>query len=505
MAIESLQYQGPERDYKAPVDNFAQIQSPYFTVAPTKGYADLDYLLEMLEIIKKECLSIYSRAEKTLALFSVPVDRADKILLEAHDIVYPDDKTPGYITFDEYKYLSNIGYTSAVQTVKNYYEIKLRGVAGTSDLDFARVANLIYDEAIRIGAFIEKYIGELDETAEYRAIEVFQDWAENTGPILAQISATVQTVSAAGLPQSELDSLTPELSSRSQALFQTKLNTHNKIISETLSDLKRSWADPADGFYNKSLGPSLLFHIKASKTLTEPNNYVLHQKNSVLKKELDGVVNGLAVNYSVALNDMIVRNRLFRSSCDTILANINGSDIYRAYIKQLSTKGTTINKTFVESSTVKQTEIVRKATNPLTTSASSYHQSNHVKSTHNDLLGRLDDDAHPQYLNISGGEIKGEITLAAGAKIDGIVPSQHRHNGKDGSSRIRGEDIVYGTLGDKAIEVEPTTVVPQNLRISKFDTSLMGKTKVELVFDVGELANIVNYEFEVVRLTEAGE
>jgi hypothetical protein len=86
------------------------------------------------------------------------------------------------------------------------------------------------------------------------------------------------------------------------------------------------------------------------------------------------------------------------------------------------------------------------------------------------------------------------------AMIDNMRPSTHRHTGTDGTLRIRGEDIEYGTLPDTVVDSNATTPVPQDLKVVSMDTSQATRVKVEVGFTVPTSDGIVNYEFQVVKL-----
>lgn len=503
MTTDDINYQGPNLEYEPSLKGLEGVRTNFTSENPTRGYYDLDYLNEMLDEISNAASATYSFTEKKLAGYSLKLDNVNPDLEAAHNQVYPADETPGYITFDEYKYLLTLTPSVAVDYVRSYYESKLRGPTGSEALDLLLLARTIHSEVSRIRNFIDTFIGELDETAEFRIIELFQDWTETARAAIKRIDQTAKTQVSAEISRAELDELTPDLSTRYQVLFQTKLNQINALIGESVNKLEKNWNTPSYPFYIKTLGPALTFQIKIAGVITDPNNL-----NSVmlptLATEAKGTISGLASNYNTALSDQMRRNQLFGAYIEAILNNIDQRDVYKSYIDQLGKKGTTIPSEFVESSTVEQSDGIFDAPHPLSHTLNSISNSTSAWASHQDLLDRLVDDAHPQYLLKTGGHIEGDITFADGVTIDGVDISEHKHDGLDGSSKISGSDIIPGTITEDNLNPTATTSSPYNLVLTNQVGTIVppGITKVvaEVGFSVDNTANIVGYEFEVVKL-----
>lgn len=506
MSDDRLYYTGPDLEYKAPLDDIWNQQTQrLISERSAGGYHDLDYLNDMLDKISTGAASVYARAEKILSEFSLKVDTSNTDLVKAHDLVYPADQTPGYITFDEYKYLLTTVDTHAVTYVRSYYENKLRGPKGSTALDLLLIARAIHAEVARIRNFLTTYIGELDETAEFRTVELFQDWTENTADIVERLKQAVQTQVIAEIPRAELDKLDAELSTNYQVLFQTKLNAINVTIQEAINNLEKNWSAPADTFYNRTLGPALLFQIKVANNLTDPNN-LSNQALPTLINEVKGTVSGLSSNYTVALSDQMRRNELCQIYCTQALVNLDKRDVYRNYIGQLELAGKKLATPFVDSTAVEQAEEIYKSPHPLSHVENSGAKSTSIYPSHHDLFDRLLDDSHPQYLLKTGGTITGDIELAEDVRIGGIIPGRHKHDGKDGSEKISGSDIVPGTISSDIVDSGVSTSVPKNL----FLVSQIGavvppgliKVTAQVGFEVEGTSNIVGYEFEVTKLKQ---
>lgn len=502
---DQFTYQGPEREYKPALGSDYTIDrvSTIKAEIPTNGYQDLDYLHKLLNSIAASTGATASAASRILSDYSVKIDASQVELKQCHDSVYPDDDTPEYITFDEYKYLLTGGDSHAVQLLKHYYEAKLRGPKGTAALDYYNLARAIYAEVERIRHFLTTYIGELDETAEFRTVELFQDWAEDTAQIAKALQNAVTTQVSTRLAQSELDQLDHAESAKYQMVFQTKLNAINKTIKDEMGRLEKNWHNPSNDFYNKVLGPALLFQIKVANALSNPNH--IGKNLPLLSQEASGAIAGLSANYTVALHDQLQRNKTFQQIVLGIAQNVERRDIYKNYVRQLEPKGKILDSPFVSSSTVSQADPVLNAPNPLDGVTNPTNSSTAFRPSHNDLLDRFTDDAHPQYFLVSGGTIEGDVELAEGVRIDGIIPSKHKHDGTDGSEKISGSNIIPGTIIPDNIDSSATTSVPENLAVinqtALFDASGVPRFATEVVFSVDETTNIVGYEFEVTRLT----
>lgn len=411
----------------------------------------------------------------------------------------------GYISFEEYKYYKHHTEQAAASYVASYYEEKLRSPGGTNALDLSYLAIVINNEVKRIREFIDVYIGEVDDPAEFRAIEIFQNWAENTLGQTQDIWKVLTGKIITEIPKSEVDQLNKEKASGLQALFQVKINVINRNIKDLLGQLRKNWEDTSSIFYHDNLGPALRFQIKVAKNVS---NTFTPTVTPVISNEVQGTLLGLSANYNVLLSDQIKRNKLFETYIENILLNISQRDSYSRYIEQFSQKG----KPVVNSFTISSGEVSKAFEEYLppletTNTSSDFNANVTFDPLHSALAGINAPDAHPQYLLRAGGKefpITGNIFLAEGVRIDGIIPSKHAHTGTDGSAKITGANIELGTVTDENIDTEhPSTTTPSDLKLISQVTSVVppGLTKVaaRVSFNV-DTSNIVQYEFEVVPL-----
>jgi hypothetical protein len=179
------------------------------------------------------------------------------------------------------------------------------------------------------------------------------------------------------------------------------------------------------------------------------------------------------------LTDQLNRNEKFNQQINNLTVRMKLRDSYVGYIQQLNGKleTPTINPFAKIELSAEEEEMhvaYAEAIDEVLT------QTNEFTSAHNLLDGRLEDDAHPQYLLKSGGEMTGNITLGDGVKIDGVVPREHRHRGPsvDGTEQIHGEDIL--DLVTTSINRDESICTPQNLRhiVNKAATGGNGVTLI---------------------------
>lgn len=501
--IQSFLYQGPSREWRPhiagvdrPVDDGLDLQS-------TSGYHNLDYLKALLDEITTACGRMYKECESVLSEFALAIDTTNETLVAAHDSVYPSDDTPGYVTFDEYKYLLEHNNSNAAQYIISTYETKVRGSSGTNALDISLISLYINSECKRIKEFIDDYIGEIDDSSEFRTIEVFQDWAEDTKAALSELWKALKGQIQRSLPQSELDRLTEDKAGQFQASFQVKLNVINKNIANQFNQLAKSWDTPAKTFYNKNLGPALKFRLKVGRSLGQDMN---SNDFPILSAEASGTTVGLDANMETALADCLKRNGLFFDLIVKIMTNMAQRDTYIKYISQLSNKGKSVAKPFAKSDSIQQADTIIQARvldadRSITSSTTSFY------NLHSDLAGLLDDDAHTQYILRSGSSeypVTGNIIAEDGVTIDGVDISEHTHDGVN-SKKIRGVNIEYGSVTTENLDLSPTaTSTPSNLTIESVQSTFLGgitDSTIEVVvsFDV-DTTGITGYEFEIMKL-----
>lgn len=506
--VKPINYQGPSVDYNPGIGNTNLInRKPTESVVVGGGYYDLDYLDKLLDQLSAKISTIYTEAQNQLQNYGFLIDDSDSDLMTAQSLIYPSDSAPSVISFEQYKYHQANNNSNTAQYIISRYEQEVRGVSGTNALDISNIASYIQNEITRIKEFIDGYIGEVDDTSEQRTIELFQDWAEDTSTIVEKFWQALKGEVSIGLPESELDQLTQETAGQFQALLQVKLNKINKNIKDLTGQLFKNWEETSDVFYAKHLGPALKFQLKIGRQLSEKIDL---QNMPVISNEIHGTLTGIGANFSEALADQIKRNKMFMGAVSEIFLNIVQRDTYFAYLRDLSQIGKPLPSKFVNTSRLDHPEeiisTVSEGINAPITGDVDF--SDNFSPSHLSLSDIESPNAHPQYLLRAGGlssKITGDIFLADGVTIDGMVPSKHRHTGEDGTEKIRGSDIDYNSITEANIDTtNSSTSVPENMIVISQSAQLQpfGTVKVTAIveFDVDTASNISGYEFEVVKL-----
>lgn len=470
---------------------------------------DLKLLDSELKVAREECLKILAKY-----CFIIPSDEEqypedtpdsviamDQAILAAYVQVCDeiDLTTRSYrVSYPMYLYLLKNHSSNAATYIRTVYEMAIRDAGGCNCLDIMSMLLIIQSEAERVKSFLIDFIGEINDTSEYRILENFQTWTEDARITVVKLRKTAKKEYTGSLPSAEVDSLKRKEAREFQAIFKIKLNVVNRNLVNDFTALAREYVQNSDYFYNKYLGKALKFRLKVGTSIIEID------KSPVLKAEAEQTITTLNAEFFAALTDQVKRNRLFRSKYKQLLDAMLVRDTYASYIFQLSNKGTRLKKRFVPTALTEDEEaffaIDVDDYNVITELVS---EKNFTKS--HSLLEDLDDpDAHPQYLLKAGGELTGDITLADGVKVDGIVPSLHEHTGEDGSVKISGANIEYNSITDTNVDTSnSSTSVPENVLISKQEASMnsLGQSKVvvELGFDV-DTTNIASYEFEIIKL-----
>jgi hypothetical protein len=506
--IAPINYQGPNTDFKPHIgDLSSDIVSSNNPITIGDGYHDLDYLLNLLEELHIKMVTIYQEASNQLGEFGLIIDPNQTSLLEAQKIVYPSTDPPLTITFEEYKYLQVNNNSNAAQYIISAYEEALRGPSGSNALDISDIASYISNEITRIKDFIDGYIGEVDDTSEQRTVELFQDWAEDTSAIVEKFWQALKGQISVRLPQSELDQISTETAPKLQALFQVKLNRINKNIKDLKGQLLKNWESTSQIFYEKHLGPALKFQLKVGRNV---GNNIDQNTMPVIASEIAGTMAGIDSNFSGILADQIKRNKIFIQSLSEIILNIAQRDTYFSYMKDLTGLGKPLPTVFTNSLDVIHPEEINNAISSGVTilNNKTVDSADNFNPIHSALTGIEDPLAHPQYLLRTGGLdsiITGDIFLAENVRFDGIIPSEHRHTGEDGSQKIRGSDIDNNSITEENINtVDPTTSIPTELVLVSQSATLMptGSVKVtaRVSFNVTTSSNITGYEFEVLKI-----
>ncbi len=453
-------------------------------------HADEGYLNRLLDQLEAETRELKAQAEEEMYGLVLPVGVHDSRLLESHRKEWPETLGPpsDNITYRYYKALRLRKSTSA-EYIRHRYEEAARGVTGTNALDILQIASIVEDETLLIREFINAHVGDIDDSSEFRLLELFQDWAETALVNVREFWAIYQTGETPEeyFSREELDAITPEEARQGQTVFKVKFNSHNNTIRRDIEYLKKNFAEFAPDFYTRFLGPAMHYRLNVGRRVLPTGSRIAREIQTV-SSEIDQRLKG-------ALSDEFRRIDLFRSKMSDIKDNLIERDKHRTFVKQLATKGTPLP---VEGPNV---AIQGFDTGPEVT----YWESEEEKAVEpgipgtfvaaHSLLENLDANDHPQYLLHDGGTITGPIHMNDGTSIDGMRPSTHVHNGCDGTERISGADILDGTLIDDAVDADAKPDPPEGLRVISFrDTPASPVIEATIAWNG---SNMYTYEVQV--------
>lgn len=426
------------------------------------GYSDEFHLRDLLDQIQILTQATIDGSERDLANYNLQIPAGSQ-LERAQAQEWPSELgTPkNYVTYAQYKALEK-KETRSSEYIRQAYEDNVRSIAGTNAIDTLKLSTVIQNEGKHISDFLDTYLGDVDDTSEFRVLELLQDWAQS-GIQQAQRIATLlitRVTDQVQIPSTEMDQITADSARNYQAFFQTKVNAINTEIKQLTTDLEKDHNVMSEVFYQKFLGPSLNFRLKVSRPL-ETDSTALP---GLLSNQATQADKAMGANFINMLTDQMKRNENFDNAMNNVVMRIQVRDQYVGFTKQLDPISpepitTPFTDDALTDEDIDAAQVIQAAVD-----ANSENE-NPFESPHNALDGLLEDDAHPQYLLKAGDQISGDINLDDGVKIDGMVPSLHAHTGTDGSVKIKGSDIEGGTLGVGTVNTEEKPNVPTNLRL----------------------------------------
>ena len=451
-------YSGSSKEYVPQVGNLSQsIRST--TSGTYKGYHDINLLRSLLEQIINDTSNIMNAAESKLEKLNLQV--SDVSLQNAQKTEWPSDlgEPKDYVSFHQYQAFKQFD-TRGSNFISKAYEDTVRGVAGNPALDVYIISGHIKDEAISIKGFLDDFIGSIDDTAEFRILEAFQDWAfmalKYARVFGSFIEARAEVQQA--IPEAELEKLTQDQAKSFQVLFKTKVNGYNDEISKTLESLKTQFAH-TDDFFTKFLGPSLKFRLNFQGDLSKT------QSTGFFGSQAQNASRQMQGNIEAAVTDLVRRNDFFGKRFNELETRLKARSSYVQFVKDLEPTGARLKNPFVD---VQPDPEEKQAFKSLATQkVTEKTEKNPFYSSHFDLADLDGDDAHPQYLLRSGGNLTGDVTVDDGVKIDGVDIGEHRHKGKDidGTYQIDGADIASGTLTSDIVKADEAVCTPKGLRL----------------------------------------
>jgi hypothetical protein len=508
-----MNYSGPDRDYK-PESGHGSIPNTSSTrVLPSSGYHDLDMLRRLLAELQRITDQSISAAENHLNNYSLKVDPGSK-LADAQTAEWPDElgESKDYITYSEYKYLGTKGSRGS-SYIRKMYEDHLRGPSGSIALDVLDLSDIIRQESVQITNFLNTYLGDVNDTSEYRALELFQDWAHNALVHAKSLGSIVTEESKAPpqIPSSELGKISSKQAAEYQLLFRAKMNALNNDLLRTKEHFHKEFSELTPIYHNKFLGPALDFRLKATRGLEG-----LASDRTFLGSQAQEAIQPLNASLEVMLADQMERNQLFYDKMAVAVDRVEKRDRFGSYIKQLEHKGKKVKNPFtkVQPSEAEISYFQKNTVTPTTITG------NKFQSSHALLDGVEEPDAHPQYLKSRGDTLRGEFwfdleegsTEARGPEgeplpFDGMRPGGrygHRHLGedRDGTRQLSAvESLEAGTLAAALVDVEEQVIVPDRLRfIGQSSNNRLGLADLQFAWDDSGERIVNQYEVQIVRV-----
>ncbi|HJS83613.1 MAG TPA: hypothetical protein VJ742_12340 [Nitrososphaera sp.] len=454
---DEIDYSGPGKEYHIPPGgNYPQGPTPLPSGPSGLTYADPVRLEELLKAVDEMTDTVKKELETELVNKALPITSEDIKLREAHEIEWPKSLgTPkNSITYRYYRAIRNRGTTGANYISKRFEEAN-RDVTGTSALDIMKAVETIQDESKLVKEFSRTYVGNVDDSSEYRTIELFQDWAEAALEHATNFRKYFQQGVTPQISATEVDQASPAEARNAQAIFKVKLNNLNQEIERQQQHLQKNYSQFADVFYGKFLGPALQFRLNAGRKYFPPTG--------VLGSEVNAATDSMNKKLNQAQGDQLRRNMMFDTKMRGITDLLTERDTYRSYIQQLAIKGKSV-PTGTAGILVEETDSDEEL-ETWEDIESLPHATPSIIPDHDKLHGRENESAHDQYFLKRGGNLSGDVTLSPGVRVGGIIPSEHSHTGVDGSRKVKGYDIEGGSLTTDSINRNEAPPVPSDLRL----------------------------------------
>lgn len=469
-------------------------------ISVTEGYHNFEQLQSDLGTLQSETKNTMSWCDSKLSKYSLRVDVNSK-LEEAQEAEWPAvlGEAKEYISWEQYKSLE-LNETRGALYIKKSYEDYMRGPAGCTCLDIYHICSLIHDEASHIKDFLDAYVGDINDSSEYRVLELFQDWAQFSIISARQFRSLydAEATLVGQIPDKEISQLSEDQASQFQALFKGKVNAINIEIERFQQALKKDNADHSLVFFNNFLGPALKFRNKVGKDLVKsipPEGF--------LSSEANGTLAAYDASFYASLTDMMRRNGIMQTKLNDLTARVSLRNQYNATIRQLENLGKSIKTPFTDVEL--PPEEIEHFSHLAEVKAA--ETKNLYVSGHSSLEGTDDVLAHPQYLLKDGDNITGDITVDEGILIDGMNLKVHRHRGYaiDGSDKIHGSDIVGASMSSDLVDTGENISPPTNLRILSQSRRVVppGVTNISAMLAWDTLSPTLLYEVQVVAIDDS--
>lgn len=474
-----LSYSGPEKEYQPPIGSNRPI-APYQKAITINAADKLDSLRKELLILEEKSNSVISKSEKELSELFLNLNVSEERKTAAVNIWSNfNEQSNNLVSFKQIKELEN-NIDRFSKYVVSEYKKDLRKPNGSSAIDIRDIAHIILGEIQKMSQIVNAKIIENNSGANDRFVELFLEWTVDVKDHLERLNSFF------GIPRKQRNKIIPkdELNSVSyndavkyQALFTVNVNALNQEIDDKLNEIKRTFLNHSDIFYQKVVYPLLNLDVNITEEL----------RTTMDRTELSALTtdtrNAINRNIVVSLYDAADRNEKFNTSLVYIEERISARENYLSYIRQLEEKGKKSPTNLVEFKEENNLSLKIQPTQSLFNS-------------HNTLTSREADDAHPQYLLRSGDTLSGDLSFKDDTLLDGISPSKHVHSGGADGQKITGTSIVNHSLPsssvgsvnvDKPIDLQILSIKPSQLDV-----------ECDLVWFVKNEVNIYEIDFALI-------
>jgi hypothetical protein len=492
--MSEIEYSGPNLGYTPSDGNNQEGEAVSKALTPVStSYANKSYLNDKITQLIAETNLFMGDLNRDLQDFGLSIDPADTKLFNANTAEWPTTALgppKNHISFRYYTSLE-LRNSSAATYIRRRYEEAARNVNGNNSIDLIALIKMISNEASLVQEFVNTHVGILDDSSEQRTVELLQDWVESALHHTGKLRTLFETRDTPRqLPGSDLDQIGPEEARQSQALFKVNLNKVNGDLTTALGYIQKNFSDYASVFYKNFLGPAVSFRTNVTRK-------VYPILPGELGRHVNVAVNSVDNHLATVLADQTRRNLIFDHKMGELTQLVQMRDQYRSYITQLATREAPVPTS--------ATDLIHVTDTP--DEADYFNQPpplppvNEFTSPHDALGDRDGDGAHPQYLLKDGGKITGNVTLADGVKIDGISPHLHRHTGQDGTDKIHGEDIQYGTVTTGVIDHNDLPKTPIGLALDTLTPHTVPPGMTVFDADVSwEAEDGLTYEVQIVSI-----
>lgn len=485
---DNIYYRGPARNY-VPDDGgtfqFEEKDLPSLP-DPTANQALLNRVMEWANGLIAFQTARLAEFQMELGDFSLvvhPTAQEDAILRKAQEAVWKDLKivdtpAPDFVNYWQFLALEKTP-SHAAQIIQDRWVSAIRDVTGTMAYDMSIISNAVIQESTLIKSFIDKYLGDLDDSSETTILRLYDDWLNTAASLSAQMFDLWKGRNydwSSNLSAEERALMNNKKASDVQTLMHSKVIIINQQINQSITQLQKNFVDYADVFYSKYYGPALDYRLQV-------NRYQMPFNSGRLSREAYIAAGNLDAHLSALMADQMRRHQSFTEEVQTILVGITTREEYKDYINGLTTvgssygsgsPGTMIQARLPDKALEKLAKVVQEKKIAPSADTITLPVEPSFSASHNELDDREDPSAHPQYLT------KKEFEISTGIKLTGLDRAKQVTSANN--SNPRGLDVA--TVATSGAGPEAIRNVAQNGMITASSTTRPANpTNGQMIFE----------------------